>query len=212
MFLSPCVPEFAAQQNSNKRSIYKKCSPQKAAFFNSITHRKLLISFQFQTISCYKTIRLQNFKRHTQQLLLFGKAAKNCYRTIRLQNFKDIHNFICMKFAVCTVVIELLDYKISKTYTTPCCGYALRRVVVIELLDYKISKTYTTFHIVHTRVPQLLQNYQITKFQRHTQLALDDVFEEHNCYRTIRLQNFKDKEGLFQKDAAKVLLFFEICK
>ena len=33
-----------------------------------------------------------------------------------------------------------------------------------------------------------------------------------SCYRTIRLQNFKDKESLFQKDAAKVQLFIEIRK
>ena len=41
-----------------------------------------------------------------------------CYRTIRLQNFKDIHNSLgCWSFEL-RVVIELLDYKISKTYTT----------------------------------------------------------------------------------------------
>ena len=41
-----------------------------------------------------------------------------CYRTIRLQNFKDIHNYTSIgNLCLCTV-IELLDYKISKTYTT----------------------------------------------------------------------------------------------
>ena len=63
-----------------------------------------------------------------------------CYRTIRLQNFKDIHN--CVRIAArCTLV-------------------------VIELLGYKISKTYTTKSIPGAT--------------------------EYGCYRTIRLQNFKD--------------------
>ena len=42
-----------------------------------------------------------------------------CYRTIRLQNFKDIHNTSSNDLSPIIVVIELLGYKISKTYTTP---------------------------------------------------------------------------------------------
>ena len=89
-----------------------------------------------------------------------GEPPHRCYRTIRLQNFKDIHNVVQQWSEARRVVIELLDYKISKTYTTN---------------DNKECQTLS-------------------------------------CYRTIRLQNFKDKESLFQKDAAKVQLFFEIRK
>ena len=69
---------------------------------------------------------------------------RRCYRTIRLQNFKDIHNKCQLISRTCVVVIELLDYKISKTYTTKSFPTYDHRKVVIELLDYKISKTYTT--------------------------------------------------------------------
>ena len=165
MFLSPCLPECASQQNSNKRSIYKKCSPQKAAFFNSITHRKLLISFQFQTISCY--------------------------RTIRLQNFKDIHNTLPY---LPSLQVLLQNYQITKFQRhTQRSGHPIQhRATVIELLDYKISKTYTTGDTAIGHENTLLQNYQITKFQRHTQPRVMAQGEPPRCYRTIRLQNFKD--------------------
>ena len=65
-----------------------------------------------------------------------------------------------------SVVIELLDYKISKTYTTKITDFTESLLVVIELLDYKISKTYTTTYL--------------------------PISSNKRCYRTIRLQNFKD--------------------
>ena len=168
---------------------------------------------------------------------------QGCYRTIRLQNFKDIHNKFRASTNVTRVVIELLDYKISKTYTTDAkferllpwllqnyqitkfqrhtqliggdienqqgCYRTIRLqnfkdihnmlcfgisfwVVVIELLDYKNSKTYTTQQRQQMIEQKLLQNYQITKFQRHTQRNLFVPYSREGCYRTIRLQNFKD--------------------
>ena len=47
-----------------------------------------------------------------------GSGTTGCYRTIRLQNFKDIHNVPGTSYSGDNVVIELLGYKISKTYTT----------------------------------------------------------------------------------------------
>ena len=47
--------------------------------------------------------------------MLLVPISVRCYRTIRLQNFKDIHNFRVSFYKSFIVVIELLDYKISKT-------------------------------------------------------------------------------------------------
>ena len=55
--------------------------------------------------------------------------------------------------------------------------------VVIELLDYKISKTYTTYENKGLHI--------------------------HCCYRTIRLQNFKDKEGYFKKMLQRYYFFLK---
>ena len=73
---------------------------------------------QPNTISCYRTIRLQNFKDIHNARNYYYPDTYGCYRTIRLQNFKDIHNIQISEIETNAVVIELLDYKISKTYTT----------------------------------------------------------------------------------------------
>ena len=116
--------------------------------------------------------QITKFQRHTQQLSIVAKIFISCYRTIRLQNFKDIHN----------VALYLL----------------IHGDVVIELLDYKISKTYTTQVEIDHTVTKLLQNYQITKFQRHTQRMCIARNTRQGCYRTIRLQNFKDIHNTVQ--------------